>query len=79
MLTLALRGASGEIVGATRSVLPPNTMWHLAVQLLFPSMPQGDGYSVLVETGARDTYAYASIVDNETNEAQFIMPVVGSR
>ncbi len=79
VLTVALRSANGTTIGATRSVLPPNSMWHLAVQLLFPAMIMGDDYSLLVETGAHDTYIYASIVDNKTNEAQFIGPVPGSR
>lgn len=79
VLTLALRAQSGETAGATRSVLPPNTMWHMAVQLLFPSMKQGDNYSVLVETVSRDTHVYASVIDNKTGAAQFIAPQVGAR
>lgn len=78
VLTLALRAADGSTVGATRSVLPPNSMWHMAVQLLFPSMKTGDNYSVLVETAARDTYVYGSVVDNKTNQAQFIVPRAGA-
>ena len=42
VITLALRGPTGEVAGASRSVLPPNTMWHLAVQQLFPGIAQGD-------------------------------------
>jgi hypothetical protein len=79
VITLALRAQSGEIVGGTRSVLGPNGMSHLAVQLMFPAMKNGDNYSVLVETAARDTYVYASVIDNKTNEADFIVPLLGAR
>jgi hypothetical protein len=78
VFTLALKSAAGDTVGAVRSVLPPNTMWHIALQLLFPSMKEGEGYAILAETGARDTYVYASVVDNTTNQAEFIAPSVGS-
>ena len=39
---------------------------------------KGDDFTVLVETGARDTYVYASVIDNETNEAKFIQPAIGA-
>ena len=77
IITMALRSAAGDTVSASRSVLPANTMWHLALQLLFPGMPQGDGYSVLIETGMHDTYVYASVIDNSTNDAEFVLPAVG--
>ena len=77
VLTMALRSPTGQTVSATRSVLPANAMWHLAVQLLFPGMQNGDNYSILVETGMHDTFVYASVIDNTTNEAQFVAPLVG--
>lgn len=77
VLTLALRTPSGENAGAMRAVLGPNSMWHMAVQLLFPAMTKGDNYSVLIETGARDTIVYGSVLDNDTNQATFIAPLPG--
>ena len=79
VITVALRSQTGDMVGASRIELLPNTMRHDALQILFPSMKNGDNYTVLVETVAKDTYVYASVIDNTTNEARFIVPVVGSR
>lgn len=79
VFSIALRAQDGTTSGGIRAALPPNTMWHMAVQLLFPTIKPGDNYSILVETGARDTYVYGSAIDNATNEAQFIAAVVGSR
>lgn len=79
VVTLALLSPTGETAGATRAVLPPNSMWHMAVQLLFPAMKMGDNYSVLAETGAHDTFVYGSVLDNTTNQAEFIAPLVGAR
>ena len=77
VISLALRTVSGTVAGATRVVLPPNGMMHLALQLMFPNAPQGENYSVLVETAAHDTYAYASVLDNTTNDAEFVMARAG--
>jgi hypothetical protein len=79
ILSVALRSQSGEIVAATRSVLPAKSMSHLAVQLMFPAMKQGDNYSVLVETAAHDTYVYASVVENSTLAGKFVVPRPGAQ
>ena len=79
VFTLVLRTESGATAAGTRVVVPPNSMWHMAVQLLFPLMNKADNYTLLAETGARETYVYASVVDNESNEARFIVPTVGTR
>src|SRR5213075_578768 len=42
IFTLALQNGDGTTAGATRAVVPPNSMWHMAIQLLFPSMAMGD-------------------------------------
>lgn len=78
VFTLSLRSQSGQVAGGTRAVVPPNAMWHMAVQLVFPAMAKGDNYTVLVETGARDTYVYGSVLNNDTSEARFVTAAVGS-
>lgn len=79
VFTLALQTQDGKMSAGTRAVLPPNSMWHMAVQLIFPAMSKGDNYTLLVETGARNTHTYASVVENATNAARFIVPGVTSR
>lgn len=75
-ITLALQRLEGRNVAVQRMTLQPNTISHLAIQSLFPLITKGDDFTVLVESGSRDTYAFASVIDNETNEAHFIQPAV---
>ena len=79
VFTLALQKEGGQLSGGTRAVVPPNSMWHMAVQLVFPAMTTGDNYAVLVETGSRNTYVYASVLENATNNARFVVPGVTSK
>lgn len=78
IITLALQRLEGRNVAVQRMTLEPNTMSHLAIQTLFPLITKGDDFTVLVESGSRDTYAYASVIENETNEAHFIQPAVAT-
>ena len=48
------------------------------MQSLFPMITKGDDFTVLVETSAPDTYVYASVVDNETNQTHFIQPSIST-
>lgn len=75
---LALQRLAGRNLALTRITLPPNSLKHASIQSLFPLITKGDDFTVLVETGARDTYVYASVIDNETSEARFIQPVIGA-
>jgi hypothetical protein len=76
--TLALQRLAGRNVALTRITLRPGSLTHVSIQSLFPLITKGDDFAVLVETGARDTYVYASVIDNETNEAKFIQPAIGA-
>jgi len=40
---------------------------------------KGDNYTVVVESGSRNTYVYASVLQNDTNDARFIVPAVTSK
>lgn len=76
--TLALQRVPGRNVAVTRYKVPPNTLVHTAVQSLFPVVTMGDDFAVVVETSSPDTYIYASVVDNETNQTHFIQPAMGA-
>lgn len=65
-------------LAVSRFTVPPNTLWHQSVQALFPMIDTGDDFSVLVETFSHNTFVYASVIDNTTNEAHFIDAVVGA-
>ena len=59
--------------------VPPGAVVHIPIQQLFPMITEGSGFSVLVETGARDTHVYASVIDNATSSGQFIVPRISVR
>jgi hypothetical protein len=71
--TLALQRV-GRNVAVTRYRVSSNALVHTSVQSLFPMITKGDDFTVLVETSAPDTYIYASVVDNQTNQTHFIHP-----
>lgn len=74
---LALQRVPGRNLAVNRVRLPPNALWHMAIQLMFPLISNGEHFSVVVETPARDTHVYASVVDNHTQAAKFVQPSVG--
>jgi hypothetical protein len=76
--TLALQGLSGRNVAVTRYRVSSNALVHTSIQSLFPMITKGDDFTVLVETSAPDTYIYASVVDNETNQTHFIQPSISA-
>jgi hypothetical protein len=75
---LALQRLAGRNLAITRITLQPSSLTHVSIQSLFPLITKGDDFTVLVETGSRDTYVYASVIDNSTNEARFIQPAIGA-
>jgi hypothetical protein len=74
---VALQRVPGRNLAVNRILLPANSLWHSAIQQMFPLITNGDHFSVVVETPARDTHVYASVVDNHTNGARFIAPTLG--
>ena len=75
---LGLQRVPGRNLAVSRFTVPPNTLWHQSVQMLFPMIEAGDDFSVLVETFSRHTFVYASVIDNATNEAHFVDAVIGA-
>jgi hypothetical protein len=76
---LALQRIPGRNVAVTHMRVNPGSLVHVAVQALFPLIASGDGFSIVVETSARDTHVYASVIENGTNAAKFVTPRVGAR
>lgn len=78
LFTIALQRVTGRNIAVTQLTVPPGTLWHTSIQALFPLITKGDDFSLLIETGSRETYIYASVIENATNEAKFIEPVVAA-
>jgi len=74
--TVVLQRISGRNLAVTQITVPPSTLWHTSIQALFPLITKGDDFTILVETGTRETYVYASVIENATNEAHFIEPAI---
>ena len=74
--TLALQRLAGRSVAVSRIPVGPNTLYHIAIQTLFPMITAGNDFAIVVESTSRDTYVYASVVENATNTAQFVQPLV---
>lgn len=77
--TLALQRVPGRNVAITHVQVAPDSMTHTAIQALFPLITEGSGFSVVVESGTRDTYVYASVIESLTSAAKFVTPRVGAR
>ena len=77
LFTIALQRVSGRNIAVTQITVPPGTLWHTSIQALFPLITKGDDFSLLIETGYHDTYVYASVIENATNDARFIQPAIG--
>ena len=77
LFTIALQRLSGRNIAVTQLTVPPGTLWHTSIQALFPLITKGDDFSILIETGYHDTYVYASVIENATNDARFIQPAMG--
>jgi hypothetical protein len=78
LFTLAIQRVPGRNLAVTRFPVGASTLIHTAVQSLFPMITKGDDFIVIVETSSPDTYTYASVIDNETNETHFIQPAIGA-
>jgi hypothetical protein len=76
--TLALQRVPGRNLAVTRFKISPSSLVHTSVQSLFPLITMGEDFTVLVETSSPETYIYASVVDNATNQMHFIQPAIST-
>lgn len=76
---LALQRLPGRTIAIAHLRVEPDSIRHDAVQALFPLITAGTGFSVVVESGSRDTYVYASVIESSTSSAKFITPRIGAR
>ena len=76
---LALQRIPGRTLAVSRYRVHAGGMAHLSIQSLFPLISEGSGFSVVVETGARDTYVYASVIESANHSGRYVNPRVGVR
>jgi len=75
---LALQRLPGRDLAVTRVRLGPEALLHISIQELFPLIPKGEHFRVVVETPVHETYVYASVIDSEQT-GTFVQPRVTSR
>ena len=75
---LALQRLPGRDLALTHVTVAPESLLHISIQSLFPLITKGEHFRVVVETLTRDTYVYASVIDNEQT-GTFIQPRVSAR
>jgi hypothetical protein len=75
---LALQRLPGRDIGVTHVRVAPESLLHISIQSLFPLIEKGEHFRVVVETAVRDTYVYASVIDNE-QAGKFVQSRVTSR
>ena len=78
-LVLGLQRVPGRNVALSHLRVAAGTLLHTSIQSIFPMITKGDGFSVVVETSARQTHVYASVIRNSDNGASFITPRIGAR
>lgn len=76
---LGLQRVPGRNVALAHIRITAGTLVHTSIQSLFPMITNGSGFSVVVETSARQTHVYASVIRNSDNGASFITPRFGVR
>lgn len=75
---LALQRIPGRDIAVQHVRVDAESLLHISIQSLFPMIEKGEHFRVVVETPYRDTYCYASVIDNEQN-GTFIQSRVTSR
>ena len=72
--TIALQRVPGRNVAVNHVSVPPNGLWHMSIQSLFPLITKGGDFSIVVETASSETYVYSSVIDNDTHAGRFVYP-----
>ena len=71
---LGLEIVPGRFVETASFSVPGYTTLQLALQQIFPVLARGAGLRVAVEPGGANGFAYASVIENSTSNARFVLP-----
>ena len=75
---LALQRVPGRNLAVSYVTVDAATLVHRSIQSFFPMISKGNDFTVVIETISRETYVYASVIDNE-QAGRFIGPRVATR
>ena len=68
----ALQRISGRDVATTVMTVAPDSVTHMSMAGMFPLVSDGGTYSIVVEASSPQSFAYASVLNNDTNDARFV-------
>jgi hypothetical protein len=77
--TLALQRLEERPLATLVVVVGPESSVHVPLNQLFPLVTEGTDLTLLVDSISPRTYAYGSVVRNDTHEAVFVQPFVSVR
>ena len=75
---LALQRLPGRNLAVSYITVGPRSLSHMSIQSVFPLISKGDDFTVVIETISRETYVYASVIDN-SHAGRFVAPRVATR
>ncbi len=79
MFTLALQRLDERPIAMQTVVVPPETSFHVPLNLLFPLVEDAGNFSLVVDSVAMRTFAYAVVLSNDTHAGTFVMPLAFPR
>jgi len=77
--SLALERLEGRPLATLNVTVGPESSIHVPLNVLFPMVTEGSGLTLVVDSIAPRTWAYASVVKNDTHEATFVLPFISVR
>ncbi|MEO8216992.1 MAG: hypothetical protein ABI718_07910 [Acidobacteriota bacterium] len=70
--SMALQRIAGRDVATTMVTIPAHSVRQLPIQMLFPLIAEGGTFSIVADASSPLSYAYASVLNNETIDARFV-------
>ncbi len=78
-LTLALQRLEGRPIATLTVVLPPEGSYHVPLNELFPLVGEADDVTLVVDSPAPRTFAYAVVLSNANHAGTFVSPTAMPR
>ncbi|HVR43053.1 MAG TPA: hypothetical protein VMS56_06355 [Thermoanaerobaculia bacterium] len=77
--TVAIQRLEGRPLATETVLVGAESSVHVPLNQLFPLVTEGTDLTLLVDSFAAQTYAYASVVRNDNHEAVFVQPLIMAR
>lgn len=78
-LTLALQRLEGRPIATLTVIVPPEGSYHVPLNELFPLVGEADDLTLVIDSVAPRTFAYAVVLSNANHAGTFVTPVAMPR